>query len=113
MTNDSGLLPQEYNVVIRMDPTEEKTAGGIIIPVSKKERDELATDEGTLIAVSPHAFSYADWPEGADQPQPGDRVLFAQYAGRIWERGGIKYRILKDKDIVAVIQPPAKLATAA
>lgn len=105
--NESGLKPMEYNVVVRMDPTEQKTAGGIILPSSKTDRDELATDEGTLVALSPHAFTYAEWPEDADQPSPGDRVMFAQYAGRIWERGGVKYRILKDKDIVAVIEPPA------
>ncbi len=109
--NDSGLLPQEYNVVIRMDPTEEKTPGGIILPAAKKDRDELATDEGTLVAVSPHAFGYAEWGD-TEPPKPGARVLFAQYSGRIWERGGIKYRILKDKDIVAVIAPAA-LAVAA
>lgn len=105
MTNDSGLKPMEYNVLVRMDPVEERTAGGIIIPVAKKDRDELATDEGTLVDASPHAFSYADWPEGQTPPQVGERVLFAQYSGRIWERAGVKYRILKDKDIVAVIEP--------
>lgn len=104
--NESGLRPMEFNVVVRMDPVENKI-GNIIIPESKKDRDELATDEGTLVALSPHAFTYADWPEGAEQPCPGDRVMFAQYSGRIWERGGVKYRILKDKDIVAVIEPPA------
>ena len=110
--NDSGLIPAEYNVVIKMDPTEEKTAGGIILPSTKKERDELATDEGTLIALSPLAFSYADWPEDARIPRAGDRVLFAQYAGRMWKRneGTAKeatYRLLKDKDIVAVIEEVA------
>lgn len=112
MTNDSGLRPVEFNVVIRMDPAEEKTKGGIILPTSKTDRDELATDEGTLVAVSPNAFTYADWPEGYELPRPGDRVLFAQYAGRLWERGGVKYRILKDKDIVAVIERPALAAAA-
>jgi chaperonin GroES len=113
MTNDSGLIPMEFNVVVQMDPTEETTAGGIILPTTKRERDELATDEGTLIAASPHAFTYAEWPAGARPPLLGDRVMFAQYAGRIWERGGVKYRILKDKDIVAVIEQPATLAAAA
>lgn len=113
MTNESGLLPAEFNIVIRMDATEQKTPGGIILPATKTDRDELATDEGTLIAVSPHAFTYAEWPEGTRQPQVGDRVLFAQYAGRIWKRGDATYRILKDKDIVAVIEPKPALAVAA
>ena len=113
MTNESGLAPCEFNIVIRMDPTEQKTAGGIILPTTKTDRDELATDEGTLVAVSPHAFTYADWPEGVRPPKAGDRVLFAQYAGRIWKRGDTTYRILKDKDLVAVIEPQPALAVAA
>lgn len=113
MQNESGLQPMEFNVVIRMDPTEEVTKGGIILPTTKTERDELATDEGTLVAVSPHAFTYADWPAGARMPQPGDRVLFSQYSGRLWKRGEVTFRILKDKDIVAVVEQPASLAAAA
>lgn len=104
MTNDSGLRPIEYNVVVKPDPVEEKTAGGIIIPINKTERDKLAIDEGTLVAVSPHAFSYADWPEGEEPPKPGARVMFARYAGSLHERNGVEYRILKDKDLVAVVE---------
>ncbi len=112
MKNDAGLIPAEYNVVVRMDPVEEKTAGGLILPATKTDRDKLAADEGTLVAVSPLAFSYADWPEGSRIPQVGDRVLMAQFDGRIWERGGATYRLIKDKSIIAVIAPPA-LAVAA
>lgn len=113
MMNLSGLAPAEYNVIIRMDPVEEKTASGLYIPQTKVDRDEMSADEGTLIAVSPHAFTYADWPEGARMPQPGDRVLFAQYSGRIWKRGDEVFRILKDKDIIAVVEQPAAAAVAA
>jgi chaperonin GroES len=111
--NDSGLEPVEYNVVVKMDAVAEKTAGGIFLPPAAKDKDELATDEGTLVAVSPHAFTYVeDWPEGS-MPRPGDRVMFAQYAGRIHEFQGRKYRVLKDKDIIAVIAQPKAVAQAA
>lgn len=116
MTNESGLVPVEYNVVIRMDPVEDRTASGIILPASKKERDELAADEGTLVAVSPHAFSYADWPDGVSPPRVGDRVLFAQFDGRIWKPkggNGPVYRLVKDKSVIAVVEPPPALAAAA
>lgn len=105
MTNESGLSPVEYNVVLRMDPVKDQTDSGLYIPQSKKDRDELSADEGTLIAVSPHAFSYAEWPEGSRIPQVGDRVLFAQHDGRLWERGGVKFRLIKDKSVIAVIDP--------
>lgn len=112
MSNPSGLSPMEYNVVVQLDPIEERTAGGIIVPVSKQDRDELAMDEGTLVAVSPHAFTYADWPEGSRKPQPGDRVLFSRYSGAIHERGGHKFRVLKDSSIIAIVEPPALAAVA-
>ncbi len=113
MTNDSGLLPSEYNVVVKPDPVEEVTKGGIIMPVSKTDRDKLAADEGTLVAVSPHAFSYADWPEGQKPPQVGDRVVFARYAGSLIKRGDTDYRVIKDKDIIAVVAERTKLGIAA
>lgn len=103
MQNESGLSPVEYNVVVRMDPVEEKTSGGIILPGSKTDRDKLAADEGTLVAVSPHAFSYADWPEGWTPPKVGDRILMAQFDGRIWEKDGQTYRLIKDKSVIAVV----------
>ncbi len=106
MTNESGLIPSEYNVVVKPDAVEEVTKGGIILPVSTTDRDKLAADEGTLIAVSPHAFSYADWPEGEKPPQVGDRVVFARYAGSLIKRGDAEYRILKDSNIIAVVTEP-------
>ncbi len=103
MKNDSGLRPLEYFVVVELDPAEEKTAGGIILPSQVKDADKLSTQEGTLVAVSPHAFSYADsWPEGS-VPQVGQRVLFKRYAGALHERGGRDYRLLNDKDIIAIV----------
>jgi co-chaperonin GroES (HSP10) len=96
-----------------MDPVEEKTAGGIIVPQTKTDRDKLAADEGTIVAASPLAFSYAEWPEGARIPQVGDRILMAQFDGRIWERGGQTYRLIKDKSVIAVVEQPTPLAAAA
>lgn len=113
MPNESGISPVEYNVVVRMDVVEEKTVGGIILPQSKTDRDELSADEGTIVAASPHAFSYAEWPEGTQPPQVGDRILMAQFDGRIWKRGGVTYRLIKDKSVIAVIEQPAAISAAA
>lgn len=113
MPNESGLAPLEYNVVIRMDPVEEKTASGLYIPQTKVDRDELSADEGTIVAMSPLAFSYADWPKEARLPQVGDRILMAQFDGRIWKRGENTYRLIKDKSVIAVIEQPAAMAAAA
>jgi co-chaperonin GroES (HSP10) len=113
MPNESGLEPVEYNIVVRMDPVEEKTAGGLYLPNTKTERDKLAADEGVIVAASPLAFGYAEWPEGARIPQVGDRILMAQFDGRIWERSGVTYRLIKDKSVIAVVEQPASLAAAA
>ena len=111
MQNESGLSPVEYNIVVRMDPVEEKTASGLYLPQTKTERDELAADEGTIVAVSPHAFSYAEWGD-AQPPKVGDRILMAQFDGRIWKRGGQTYRLIKDKSVIAVVEAPALAAAA-
>ena len=102
--NDSGIRPLEFFCVVELDATETKTPGGIILLENTKERDKLATQEGTLVACSPHAFTYAEgWPEGSI-PKPGARVLFKKFAGALHERNGRDYRILNDKDIIAEIQ---------
>lgn len=109
MTNPSGLIPQEFNCVVALDKIEEKTAGGIILPPSKQDMDKVTNQEGTLVAVAERAGAEI-W--GEIRPQVGDRVLFSRYAGAIHERGGREYRILKDKDIIAVVEPPALAAVA-
>lgn len=104
MKNESGILPTEYKVLILPKEIEAKSKGGIIIPDQVKERDHFAQMEGTLVAVSPLAFSYDNW-NGYDPPKVGDRVLFAKFAGAVVtsHRDGKDYRIVNDKDIAAVL----------
>ena len=103
MKNESGIYPTEFKVLIAPIEVEEKTKGGIIIPDQTKERDQFAQMEGQLIAISPLAFSYADW-NGYKPPKPGDRVLFAKYAGTVVTgRDGKMYRLVNDKDLTAVL----------
>jgi chaperonin GroES len=105
--NTSGLYPQGFFVVIELDPTEEKTAGGIILPTTTQDKDKLATQEGRLVATGRGAFNYIDdWPE-SEKPGLGDRVLFKRYAGHLHERDGKSYRLLNDQDIIATIEPEA------
>lgn len=105
--NDSGLSPTGFNVVVRMDTAETVSPGGIIMPEKVQERDKLAVEEGELVAVSPLAFNFAEWPDGS-HPQVGDRVIIKRYDGLLRERGGRDYRIVEDRSIVAVIEPVAQ-----
>ena len=113
MTNLSGLIPVEFHVVVELDPLEEKTVGGIILPTEKLERDELAATEATLVAVSPLAFTYEQWPEGSRKPVVGDRVLFKRHTGWLHKKtiDGVerRFRILNDKEIVAIIGGQAEV----
>lgn len=99
------LIPMEFNVVVELDAVAEKTVGGIILPTATVDRDKLAAEEGILVAASPHAFTYADWPEGARKPEVGDRVLIAKFAGIQRDRDGVSLKIVKDKDIIAIVEP--------
>jgi chaperonin GroES len=104
------LTPMEFNVIVELDPTEETTSGGIILPGQRVERNRLEETEGTLIAASPLAFNFE---EGAPRAEIGDRVYFAKYAGILVEREGRWVRIVKDKDIVAGVRSKCAMAKAA
>ena len=98
-----GIHPTEFRVLVRPDPVEEKTKGGIILIDDSKEREKFAGQKATLIAVSPAAFSYDDAVK-ANPPKPGDRVVIAKYAGfDIKGEDGVEYRIIADKDVCAVL----------
>jgi co-chaperonin GroES (HSP10) len=117
MNNPSGLRPVEFFVVVALDPAETTTAGGIILLDNTKDRDKLATQEGTLVAVSPHAFTYAEgWPDGT-VPQVGQRVLFKKYAGALHSRKidgkDRDFRLLNDKDVIAIVDEEPALSAAA
>lgn len=100
--NPSGIYPTEFNVLVKQKEVAEKI-GSIFVPIDKMEKDKFAEMEGTLIAVSPLAFSYERWPEEARKPAPGDKVIIAQYSGvRVKGKDGQEYLLTKDKDITAL-----------
>lgn len=103
--NPSGINPVEYKCLV--SPTEVSgKIGNIFIPDEHKDREQFAQMEGVLVAVSPLAFTYADkadWGD-AEMPKPGDRVLFAKFAGvKVKGKDGKDYRIINDKDLSAVL----------
>lgn len=101
--NKTGINPTEFKVLIKPKELGDKI-GSIIIPDEAKDREQFAQMEGELIAVSPLAFTYSDSWNGAEQPKPGDRVLFAKFSGaKIKGSDGVEYRLCNDKDIAAVL----------
>jgi len=94
--------PSEFNVLVLPETIPEKTKGGIILTDSVKDSDKAAGRRARLVAVSPVAFSYAEFPEGT-KPIVGDVVLIAKYAGTLVDGlDGREYRVIKDSDVMAV-----------
>lgn len=101
-----GFDPVEYNVLIAPEEVEEKTASGLYLPQQSKEREDLAQIRGLLVAASPLAFNFDEWPTNAPpRPQPGDLVIYGKYAGILIKGDdGREYRLCKDKDVCAVVR---------
>lgn len=93
----------EFNVLVDQDKTEEKTAGGLYLSQDVQERGKHQQTFGTIIDVAPLAFNEDIWPPDMERPKPGDRVMFAQHAGTFAKFDGKEYRVIKDRDVVAVI----------
>ncbi|HPQ41695.1 MAG TPA: co-chaperone GroES [bacterium] len=86
-------------IVQRMDKDEQKSAGGIIIPDSAKEKPQ----EGKVLAVGPGKRDEAGKRITPDV-KDGDRVLFGKYAGTEVKIEGVEYLIMREDDILGVLE---------
>lgn len=92
-----NLKPLADRVVVKPIEQEEKTAGGIVIPDTAKERPQ----EGEVVAVGEGKL-LDNGERVAPQVKVGDRVLFAKYGGTEVKIGGVEYLILRESDILAI-----------
>jgi len=90
--------PLHDRVVVRRIEAEEKTAGGIIIPDTAKEKPQ----QGEVVAVGPGGRDEAGKLIPIDV-QPGDRVLFGKWSGTEVKIDGVEYLIMKESDIMGVL----------
>jgi len=98
--NKSGLQPVEYKILVKLDKVADRTEGGIFIPASLMELQQMKQVEAVLIAVGGNAFE--EW--SGPTPIIGDRIYVAKTAGyQIVGMDGEKYQLMNDKDIAAVI----------
>jgi co-chaperonin GroES (HSP10) len=115
--NESGIIPTEFKVLVLPDESEVELRArrsGLVVPDEAAGQYRHAAVTGRIIAMSPAAFSYHDWPAGTPLPTIGDRVVYARYAGmRVNgrplrnEKGheeAKEYRLLNDKDVAAVLE---------
>jgi chaperonin GroES len=94
------IKPLEYKVLIEVATVEEQTSGGIILPDSVRDKQQVAREVGTLVAVSAMAFEDPDWPV---KPQVGDSVIYNRYAGSVIRHDHKEYRLMQDKDLGAIV----------
>ena len=96
---DLKLKPLADRLVVEPTAGEEMTASGIFVPETAKEKPQ----EGKVVAAGPGRKD----DEGKRIPMDvaaGDRVLYAKYAGTEIKLEGTKYLILKESDILAILE---------
>ena len=97
-----AFRPLHDRVVVKRLEGEEKTKGGIIIPDTAKEKPQ----EGEIVAVGPGARDEAGKLVPLDV-KAGDRVLFGKWSGTEVKIDGQDLLIMKESDIMGVIDEPA------
>ena len=103
-----NFRPLHDRVLVRRVVAEEKTAGGIIIPDTAKEKPQ----EGEVIAVGPGTLN----DKGELRPldvKAGDRILFGKWSGTEVKLDGEDLLIMKESDIMGVLEGAASAKKAA
>jgi chaperonin GroES len=100
--------PLHDRVVVRRIDAEERTAGGIIIPDTATEKPQ----EGEVIAVGPGARNEQGQLVPLDV-KPGDRVLFGKWSGTEVKIEGQDLLIMKESDLLGVVEKTGSLKKAA
>ncbi|MFW6456790.1 MAG: co-chaperone GroES [Planctomycetota bacterium] len=97
--SDTSIRPLDDRVVIERTESEDKTAGGIYLPDTAKEKPQ----RGNVVAVGPGKT--LDSGERAQMSvEPGDTILFAKFGGTEVEVGGRELIILRESDLLAKVE---------
>jgi len=92
-----NVKPLNDRVLVKRIESEERSAGGIIIPDTAKEKPQ----EGTVIAVGPGKLDKGE--RIALNVAIGDRVLFGKSSGTEVNIAGVEHTLLREEDIFAVL----------
>ncbi|WP_036610888.1 co-chaperone GroES [Oribacterium sp. P6A1] len=93
------LVPLFDRVVLEKEKMEETTASGIVLP---GQNDKEKPGQAVVVAVGPGGV--VDGKEITMQVKAGDHVLFSKYAGSEVEIDGTKYTVVKQNDILAIVE---------
>ena len=92
------VKPLADRVLIEPNPAEEKTAGGLFIPDTAKEKPS----KGQVVAVGPGKIA-ENGSRVAMAVKKGDEVLFNKYAGTEIKLDGVDHLVMREEDILAII----------
>jgi chaperonin GroES len=92
------LKPLGDRVVVKVIQAEEVTKGGVILPGTAKEKPQ----QGEVVAVG--TGQYIDGKKVELEVKVGDRVIFSKYAGTEVKLDGEEYLLLRESDILAIIE---------
>jgi chaperonin GroES len=93
------IRPLGERVVVKPLPSEERTKSGIVLPDTAKEKPQ----EGEVIAVGSGKILETGQRVPIDL-KPGDRILFSKYAGNEVKIDEVEYLIMREADILGVIE---------
>ena len=93
-----NLKPLDDRIVVEQSAAEEKTAGGIVLPDTAKEKPQ----RGKVLAAGPGRLLDSG-ERGKLSVKVGDEVFYGKYAGSDIEVNGSKFVILKENDVLAII----------
>lgn len=97
--SDTGIRPLHDKILVRRDDAETKTATGIFLPESGKEKPKT----GTVQAVGDGALNTETGERIPLTVKKGDRVIFTSYAGTEIKLDGTDYLMMSEDDVLAVI----------
>lgn len=94
-----NLKPLDDRIVIKQSEAEEKTAGGIILPDTAKEKPQI----GKVVAIGPGKL-LDDGKRGKMSVKKNDEVIYGKYMGSEIEIDRDKYVILRESDVLGIVE---------
>ena len=94
----STVKPLGDRVFVKVSESEEKTAGGILLPDTAKEKPQV----GEVVQVGPGKRN-DDGSRQSPEVGVGDKVLYSKYAGTDIKLGSDEFVLLSEKDILAIV----------
>ena len=94
-----NIKPLDDRVLVQQSEAEEKTAGGIVLPDTAKEKPQ----RGKVVAVGPGKLLDSGARAKPDV-KVGDSVYYGRYTGTEVKVGGVEYVIVKESDILAKVE---------